>query len=96
MKYPLLSFYITYLCAVSLIAIFAAVSDKIKAKLGKWRISESALLTISAFGGAFAMFTAMLLIRHKTRHTRFMAGLPIMILFHLILSLGILRLSGII
>lgn len=95
MKYPLLSFYITHLCVISLIAIFMTLSDKIKAKRRKWRVPESALLTVSAIGGAFAMYVSMILIRHKTRHIRFMAGLPIMILFHLILTLGILRFSGI-
>ena len=96
MKYPFLSLYIIHLCVISLIAVFMTVSDKIKAKRGKWRVPEATLLTAAALGGAFSMYVSMLLIRHKTKHIRFMAGLPIMILFHLILTLGILRLSGII
>jgi uncharacterized membrane protein YsdA (DUF1294 family) len=32
-----------------------------------------------AAGGAAAMLTVMLLIRHKTRHVKFMVGLPLII-----------------
>ena len=95
MRYPLMSFVIIHLCIISLIAIFVTVSDKIKAKRGKWRIPESVLLAISAMGGSFAMYTAMKLIRHKTNHRRFMLGIPIMMLFHVILLLWLLHFSGI-
>ena len=95
MKYPVLSYAVIYLCVLSLIAIFVTVSDKIKAKRGKWRIPEATLLLISAFGGSFAMYLTMKLIRHKTQHKRFMIGIPFMMLFHLIVLLWILRTEGI-
>ncbi|MBQ8794338.1 MAG: DUF1294 domain-containing protein, partial [Clostridia bacterium] len=33
-----------YLCAINIIAIIVCASDKIKAQLNKWRISEKTLL----------------------------------------------------
>ena len=59
--------------AVSLITFFLYAIDKLKAKLGAWRISEKALLAGSLFGGAVGGYLAMLLFRHKTRHWYFTA-----------------------
>ena len=45
--------------------------DKLKAKLGAWRIPEVVLLTFSILGGGLGGTLAMLLFRHKTRHWYF-------------------------
>ena len=39
------------------------------------------LLLLSAAGGSLAMLLTMLVIRHKTRHIKFMLGIPIIMLF---------------
>lgn len=84
MKYPILTIFIIYLCLISLIAIILTAADKIKAKRGKWRVPEATLLIISALGGSAAMYIAMLLIRHKTKHVKFMLGIPIIIILQVI------------
>ena len=94
MRTPLLNLLIIHFCLISLIALFVTLADKIKAKKGKWRIPESVLLMIAACGGSFVMYLTMQLIRHKTKHRRFMTGLPIMMLFHLLVFLWILHRSG--
>lgn len=66
-----------YLCLVNLIALIMTVADKKKACKGKRRISEKSLMLISALGGAMLMYITMLLIRHKTKHIKFMLGLPL-------------------
>ena len=43
------------------------------------RIPEKTLLILSAVGGSVAMFITMLLIRHKTKHFKFMFGIPVII-----------------
>jgi len=58
---------------VSLVAFVLYVLDKIKAKLGAWRIPEKILLSFSLLGGAVGGYLAMLLFRHKTRHWYFHA-----------------------
>lgn len=90
MKYPILTLLIIHLCVISLISIFVTVSDKIKAKRGKWRIPEAVLMLLSALGGSFAMYLTMQLIRHKTKHKKFMVGIPIIMVFQLILLIWIL------
>ena len=59
--------YLIYLTAVSVITFFTYAVDKGKAKRGKWRISEKALLSLSFFGGALGGYLAMNLVRHKTK-----------------------------
>ena len=59
--------------AISLITLILYGVDKIKAKLGAWRISEKVLLSFSFFGGGLGGVIAMLLFRHKTRHWYFVA-----------------------
>ncbi len=69
-------------CVFSAVSVIACISDKIRSKKkGKSRIAEATLIAFAAFGGAAAMFLTMLVIRHKTKHPRFMIGLPLMILF---------------
>lgn len=73
----------SYLLVLSIAAIWMTVSDKLRAQKDRRRISESSLLLVAFFGGAFAEYCAMRIIRHKTLHKKFMIGLPFMIVLHL-------------
>ena len=72
--------FIIYLIAISVFSVGLCCYDKMAAKHRKQRISEKALLTVSLLGGAAAMYITMCIIRHKTKHNKFMVGLPIIIL----------------
>ena len=76
-------YFLTYLAMISLLAAGLTVHDKRAARQHKWRVSERALLLTAALGGAAAMLAVMLLIRHKTKHAKFMAGLPLLIAAHI-------------
>ncbi|MBR6619698.1 MAG: DUF1294 domain-containing protein [Clostridia bacterium] len=71
-----------YFIILAVISTIFTVYDKSAAKLNKRRISEKALFIVAAIGGALPMFITMKTIRHKTRHKRFMLGLPVIILIH--------------
>ena len=79
--------------AISLITLILYGVDKLKAKLGAWRIPEKVLLGFSFFGGGLGGVIAMLLFRHKTRHWYFVAVnllgliLQIALLVYLVLQL---------
>ena len=75
----------------SLVAVILTVTDKSRAQKRAWRIPESTLFVVSALGGSAAMLLVMLLIRHKTKHPKFMLGLPLMICLQIPLVLWILR-----
>ncbi len=79
----------TYIAAVSLAAVIMTVRDKSAAKRHKRRVPEKTLFITAAQGGSAAMLAAMVAIRHKTKHKRFMIGLPIIILLQTALGIVI-------
>jgi len=84
--------YITvYLAAISLLAIILTTHDKRAAQQHKWRVRESTLLLIATLGGSMAMLFTMHIIRHKTKHKKFMVGLPLIIAVQLALLAAALR-----
>lgn len=71
-----------WLVIISAVSVILTVYDKIAAKTGSRRIAEKTLMLLGLIGGAGAMLVTMLIIHHKTRHAKFMAGLPIEIILH--------------
>lgn len=79
-----------YLAAISLISVIVCIYDKIAAKHNpKHRTREATLLLLSALGGSVAMFATMQIIRHKTKHIKFMLGIPVIILLQAALIVGV-------
>lgn len=74
-----------YGCSINLLAILITIFDKQRAKKGKWRVAEKTLLWVASLGGSLAMFFTMLIIRHKTKHKKFMVGIPIIIFLQAII-----------
>lgn len=66
-----------YFALISIFAIIITIADKRNAIKGKRRISEDFLLTTGLIGGALAEYITMKTIHHKTKHKKFMIGLPI-------------------
>ena len=79
-----------YLAVISLISIVVCIYDKHISKKNRveLRIPEKVLLILSAMGGSVAMLTTMLLTRHKTKHVKFMLGIPVIIILHVALLAG--------
>ena len=74
---------IIYYIAVNIAALIMYGADKIFAKKGMRRISEKARILVAAIGGAFGAYAGMELFRHKTKHTKFVVGVPILMAVHL-------------
>ena len=70
---------LVYIAVISLISIIVCIYDKKISKKNKveLRIPEKTLLILSAIGGSVAMFITMLITRHKTKHVKFMLGIPV-------------------
>ena len=67
---------------ISALTAAITIGDKLAAKCGWRRVPEQTLFLLALIGGAAAMYVTMLLIRHKTKHKRFMLGLPLIIAVH--------------
>lgn len=86
----MLKLLVVYVVVISLAAVIITVWDKHAAKAKIRRIPEATLLWIAFFGGATAMLGTMKLIRHKTRKAKFMVGIPLMMVLHVLAVGGIL------
>jgi uncharacterized membrane protein YsdA (DUF1294 family) len=65
--------------------------DKIRAKRGEWRIKEATLWWLAIFGGALGGFAGMRVYRHKTKHTSFKIGFPIIFILQLVLFIYLIN-----
>ena len=74
-----------YVAVVSLCSIIVCIYDKKISKRGnvKLRIPEKSLFIWSAVGGSVAMYITMQVIRHKTKHAKFMIGIPVIMLLQI-------------
>ena len=82
---------LAYLAIISLISIVVCFYDKKISKKNRveLRIPEKVLLILSALGGSVAMLVTMLLIRHKTKHVKFMLGIPVIMILQAAAAIGI-------
>ena len=83
-----------YFLIISLVAIIVCIYDKKISKKNKveLRVPEKNLLLLSAFGGSLAMFITMLIIRHKTKHVKFMLGIPLIMAVQIAIAVALMLL----
>ena len=74
-----------YLAAANIVSFVMFGIDKSRAKRRAWRISEAALLISAAVGGSVGAIAGMIIFRHKTKHMKFLIGLPLILIIHLAL-----------
>lgn len=75
-----------YLILVNAVAFLLMLIDKQKAKKKKWRIPEATLIGSAAIGGSIGALAGMYTFRHKTKHTKFTVGIPVILILQLILA----------
>ena len=76
---------ICYIVVINLVSFMMFGIDKYKARRGQWRISEATLLAVAAIGGSIGARMGMKVWHHKTLHSKFRYGVPIMLLAHIAL-----------
>ena len=76
---------ICYIVVINLVSFMMFGIDKYKARRGQWRISEATLLVVAAIGGSIGAWMGMKVWHHKTLHSKFRYGVPIMLLAHIAL-----------
>ena len=79
MKDFLIYLLFVYIGVVNVVGFILPAVDKRRAKKDRWRIKESTLFLVSILGGSVAMYISMRLFHHKTKHKRFMIGIPVII-----------------
>lgn len=82
---------VIYLAAVNLIAFIMFGADKARAVKGRWRISEAALILVSVLGGSAGALAGMKIFHHKTRHRKFAAGVPLILVLQIVFAVLLMQ-----
>ncbi len=80
-----------YLITINLTAFIMYGLDKQKAVRHKWRISERVLIGVAAFGGSVGALLGMRVFHHKTKHMKFVIGVPAIIVIQVIAAVLVLK-----
>lgn len=68
-----------YLLIMNAAGFLVMTADKLFAKSNAWRVPENNLLGIAAIGGSIGVWAAMYIVRHKTKHAKFVIGVPVIL-----------------
>ena len=68
-----------YLLIMNAAGFLVMTIDKLYAKKNMWRVPERTLLGVAAFGGSIGVLSAMYTVRHKTKHMKFVIGVPLIL-----------------
>lgn len=66
-------------------------ADKKRARRGEWRIKEATLWWLAVLGGAIGGLIGMRTYRHKTKHTSFKYGFPVIAIIQLLLFIYVIN-----
>lgn len=78
---------IMYVIVINIIGFSIMWIDKRRSKNHKWRVPEKRLWLVAIIGGSIGSIIGMHLFRHKTKHTLFLIGMPLILIIQLILML---------
>ena len=73
-----------YLFLINALGLLLMLADKAKARKNLWRIPERTLMTVAALGGSLGWLIGMYTARHKTRHWKFVVGVPSLLVLQIL------------
>lgn len=81
-----------YLAVMNVLGVAVMWSDKRRARLHRWRITEKVLFGVSLLGGSAGTWAGMYLFRHKTKHWYFVVGMPLILVCQAALAIYLVHL----
>lgn len=78
-------FILLYFILLNILGLVSMYIDKSRSKRSQWRIKESTLILVAAFGGSLGSYLGMKRFRHKTKHSKFKYGIPFIIFIQIII-----------
>ncbi|MDO4519793.1 MAG: DUF1294 domain-containing protein [Eubacteriales bacterium] len=77
---------IIYLLCMNVLGFLVMAADKQKARKKAWRIPEKVLFGIAIIGGSIGSWLGMYVFHHKTKHLRFIIGMPLIVIIQIVLG----------
>ena len=90
LKLILFAIAVGYFVLINLAGFLLMWADKRKAQKGKWRIPEATLFLVALAGGVLGSILGMYRFRHKTKHLKFVIGMPLILIAEIALLIWIL------
>ena len=78
---------LVYLLLINAAGLLIMLADKVKARKDLWRIPEVTILCVAVLGGSIGCLIGMRIFRHKTLHSKFSIGIPVIIAFQVVLTI---------
>lgn len=78
-------FLVIYIVAINIIGYVVMGRDKRKAKNHEWRVKERTIFMIGFLGGCIGILLGMKYFRHKTKHKKFIYGIPLILSIQLLI-----------
>lgn len=78
-----MNFILIYLLIINAVGFLVMTVDKLYAKKNMRRIPERTLLGVAVIGGSIGVWAGMYTVRHKTKHPKFVIGIPLILLCQL-------------
>lgn len=85
-----MKFIVYYLIIINIISFFTMGYDKKQAKIHGWRIPEARIFLLAVILGGPGVLFGMIAFRHKTKHHKFVYGIPCIIIIEVIVAAKIL------
>ncbi|MEG0792589.1 MAG: DUF1294 domain-containing protein [Lachnospiraceae bacterium] len=83
-------YFICYIILINSLTFLLYGNDKRRAQKGNFRISEATLMGLALVGGSVGAFLGMQVYRHKTRHVKFVIGIPLIFFIQVFIAIKIL------
>ena len=80
---------VLYIVVANIAAIAVTIHDKKAARKHQRRDTERTILITAALSGCVSMYITMKIIHHKTKHPKFMLGIPAIFVLEVIASVAI-------
>lgn len=80
-----------YLIGINLYGYMLMYVDKKRSVRHQWRITEARLFTVAALFGSPGIWAGMRVFRHKTRHNKFVYGIPAIFLLQMVLVIKLIQ-----
>ena len=74
-----MNFILIYLLIINATGFLVMTIDKLYARKNMWRIPERTLLGVAIIGGSIGVWAGMYTVRHKTKHMKFVIGVPLIL-----------------
>ena len=84
---------IIYFVIINILGFAIMGIDKNRAKKNQWRVKEKTLFLIAGIGGSVGSILGIRYFHHKTKHLKFIVGMPFLLFLHICILIYLIKAS---